>query len=391
MEWLSKVAWLPKDDKKVYEAMFDWRMLVSYFAAMGFFVGLFFIPFISELTGVEPWEVALVGAMHFCGGMMPQMLFRKMNMAKFMIWEAFSDRFIMSSLALFGSPDASFLWLFLVFICIVDAVSVAPSVYSAFTIFAAPITAWSVFIFFDLRDFSARDLSVIITVCLITLMVWLFIASSTKQYRAAQCEVATSKAQAELEHRRAELSRDIHDAIAAIFTRILSAQKDEGSETANLTREGLGQLRDIVTMLQAENTSVEFLSSWINHYSQSYFEKTEIRSTFSTDCDAPNATIEPIQMIHIMRIYQELCQNALKHSYAAHVQTLIAHKNGHMRLEFSDDGRGFSPDVASGQGLKNIAERAKALGARIEYTANPTGGTMARLSISGESSRSGES
>ncbi|MBX3720258.1 MAG: hypothetical protein KF713_00320 [Turneriella sp.] len=375
----KKIPWFPKADKKVYEMMFDWRMLVSYFGAAAFFIGLFFIPFVEEITGVQPWEVALVGAMHFCGGMLPQMLFRKMNMNKFMLWETFSDRFVMSSLALFGSSDASFLWLFLVFICVVEAVAVAPSIYSAATIFITPLAAWGVFIFFDLRDFSTRDLSVILTVSLITLMVWLFIASSTSQYRGAQREVENSKAQAELEHRRAELSRDIHDAIAAIFTRILAVQKNEDTETATLTREGLKQLRDIVTALQVENTSIGFLSSWLNHYSQQYFENTKIRADFTVECDSADATLEPVRIIHVMRIYQELCQNTLKHSGATQVRTVFTQKQDEITLEFSDNGRGVSAEASRGQGLYNIEERALALSAKIDYVTNPKGGVMTRM------------
>ncbi|MBS0619573.1 MAG: hypothetical protein JSR44_15410 [Spirochaetes bacterium] len=379
MNMFRGVAWFPKLEKQVYEQMFDWRMLVSYFGATAFFIGIFCIPFVHEITGVEPWEITLVGAMHFTGGMLPQMLFRKMNLEKFMIWETFSDRLVMSSLALFGSPDASFLWLFLVFICVVDAVAVAPNVYSALTIFIAPLIAWSIFLNLGWRDFSAHDLAVILTVSLITLMVWLFIGSATKQYRRAQSKVENVKAETELERRRNELARDIHDAVAAIFTRILATQKDEQSETAELTRMGLAQLRDIVTALQAENTSLGFLASWINHFGQQYFDNSTIRTSCTVSCDAPETTLDPVRIIHAMRIYQELCQNTLKHSGATTAITEFVQKGDEISLVFSDNGRGYEAQTPRGDGLDNIDERVRALAARIDHVKNPQGGMTTKL------------
>jgi signal transduction histidine kinase len=362
--------------------MYTWRMLAAYFATLFAIMAVFFIPAVQKFTGIVPWEVGLVGSAHFLLGMLPQLIFRKLDTSKFILWEIFSDRFVMSSIPMFAAPEATFMWLFFSFMCIIEALIEAPSVYSAFMVFIPPAAAWVVFVLAGIRVFQWNDIWVMVTVATLTLIIWLFVANAIAQYREAHRDIEKSTAQAELEHRRAELSRDIHDAIAAIFTRILAVQDDENGETAALTRDGLRQLRDIVTALQAENTSIGFLASWMNHYSQQYFENTGIAAGFTSRCESPGATLEPVRIIHAMRIYQELCQNALKHSGAGRVVTNFSQDDKRVLLEFADDGRGTSPGTTDGYGFKNIAERAHELGAEISYVENPQSGRAARLAFS---------
>jgi signal transduction histidine kinase len=54
-------------------------------------------------------------------------------------------------------------------------------------------------------------------------------------------------------------------------------------------------------------------------------------------------------------------------------------------LEVDDDGRGFDPAAATGtgQGLRNLRERAEALGGRAEISSVPGQGTSVRVTILG--------
>jgi signal transduction histidine kinase len=54
-----------------------------------------------------------------------------------------------------------------------------------------------------------------------------------------------------------------------------------------------------------------------------------------------------------------------------------------MVLEVDDDGRGFDPSQATGagQGLRNLRERATALGGRAEIASTTGEGTMVRVTI----------
>ena len=52
-------------------------------------------------------------------------------------------------------------------------------------------------------------------------------------------------------------------------------------------------------------------------------------------------------------------------------------------LEVDDDGRGFDPATATatGQGLRNLRERAERLGGRTEIHSTPGQGTRVRVTI----------
>ena len=52
-------------------------------------------------------------------------------------------------------------------------------------------------------------------------------------------------------------------------------------------------------------------------------------------------------------------------------------------LEIDDDGRGFDParSTGTGQGLRNLRERAEGLGGRAEIDSTPGQGTRVRVTI----------
>jgi NarL family two-component system sensor histidine kinase LiaS len=52
-------------------------------------------------------------------------------------------------------------------------------------------------------------------------------------------------------------------------------------------------------------------------------------------------------------------------------------------LEVDDDGRGFDPSQATGagQGLRNLRERARALGGHTEIASTPGQGTKVQVTI----------
>jgi PAS domain S-box-containing protein len=80
---------------------------------------------------------------------------------------------------------------------------------------------------------------------------------------------------------------------------------------------------------------------------------------------------------HLYRIAQEALNNVLKHAGARRVQVRLGVDRHHVRLEVSDDGRGFAPQatLADGMGLRTMRDRATAIGARLTVTAAASGGT----------------
>jgi signal transduction histidine kinase len=85
--------------------------------------------------------------------------------------------------------------------------------------------------------------------------------------------------------------------------------------------------------------------------------------------------------IAFYRIAQEALNNILKHSRATHVAVGLSCRPGDhgpiVELAIRDDGRGFEPAHVPPDhfGLRNMRERAQAIGAELNVTSKPGHGT----------------
>jgi signal transduction histidine kinase len=71
----------------------------------------------------------------------------------------------------------------------------------------------------------------------------------------------------------------------------------------------------------------------------------------------------------------EALANASKHASATLVDVTLAHHDGALDITVRDDGTGFDPATAGGDGLANLAERLAALGGRLQVDTQPGAGT----------------
>jgi signal transduction histidine kinase len=81
----------------------------------------------------------------------------------------------------------------------------------------------------------------------------------------------------------------------------------------------------------------------------------------------------------LFRVAQEAVANAARHANATGVTVGVEEKEGRVILTVQDDGRGFDPAApAAGPdhwGLKNMRERARAVGGTLRIDSSPGGGT----------------
>jgi len=84
--------------------------------------------------------------------------------------------------------------------------------------------------------------------------------------------------------------------------------------------------------------------------------------------------------VGVYRIAQEALTNAVRHANAATVELVLTIVEGRLRLEVSDDGRGFDPgDRTNALGLVGMEERALSLGGRLSIRSRPDEGTTVCL------------
>jgi len=95
------------------------------------------------------------------------------------------------------------------------------------------------------------------------------------------------------------------------------------------------------------------------------------------------------QSIFIFRMYQEMMNNIIKHSRAAHVNVSLFYQgNDTFVMKIRDDGVGFdvqekkdSGSGSSGLGLKSMRNRAKMIGADLAIESEPGKGTTISIKV----------
>ena len=87
---------------------------------------------------------------------------------------------------------------------------------------------------------------------------------------------------------------------------------------------------------------------------------------------------------NLYAIVLELCNNILKHANASEATVELMEKNGVLQLLVSDDGTGFEANNSTkeGMGLRNLYERAEAVGGVVRVHSQKGEGTVVSLKIS---------
>jgi signal transduction histidine kinase len=221
-------------------------------------------------------------------------------------------------------------------------------------------------------------------------------AAATSMAHALEAE----KRRDELDEERLRLAREIHDGISSEFTAILAYGErgarflDEASsreaargmfmKIVDASRRGIRELRNIIWALNAENHSLQFLSSYIKRYVSDLLNVNGIAVAVKEANQNTDALLPPPVFLALFRTVQELCQNVLKHAAADHVAIELRESHGRIVLSFADNGRGLPSGPATrttGYGLNNIRKRMEDLGGAVEVSSAQNKGTRVEIQV----------
>jgi PAS domain S-box-containing protein len=122
----------------------------------------------------------------------------------------------------------------------------------------------------------------------------------------------------------------------------------------------------------------------------------ELADAQEASCDSPafcvkvegeRQTLAPNLQDEVFRIGREALRNAFLHAEARHIHAEILYDEGLLRLRIRDDGKGIAAKVleeggrAGHWGLIGIRERAKRLGAQLDFWSEPGAGTEVQLTV----------
>jgi len=99
---------------------------------------------------------------------------------------------------------------------------------------------------------------------------------------------------------------------------------------------------------------------------------------------AAGALVTADAAANLLYIAHEAISNVIRHADASAASIRVSAQDGRLVLTIQDDGHGFNPERTgrrTGDGLRNMAERARALNARLNITSAPGRGTRLNLEM----------
>ncbi len=225
-------------------------------------------------------------------------------------------------------------------------------------------------------------------------------AADTTLVSAIVRDVSEQRAQAkENQHaavmdERNRMARDVHDTLAQGFTGVVvqlqaaeAAYQSRPEEALRhvirareLAQSNLEEARRSVLSLSGRQVETQGLAESLQDLVNRVRAETPIRLQFSL-LGTPQRIDAAIEE-NLLRIAQQAIANAMQHSLASEIRVGLEFETTLVRLEVSDDGRGFVPSSARrGFGLKSMRERARQCGAKLDLVSDPGKGTRVAVAI----------
>ncbi len=204
---------------------------------------------------------------------------------------------------------------------------------------------------------------------------------------------AGSAALAAQEEERARVARDLHDEVNQSLTGLLlrlEAARAEApaelepqlAETKTLANQAMRELLSVARRLRPTALDDLGLVAAVGGQLEQ-LGHGEIETGIEADGDFSDLP-DDAQLV-VYRVAQEALSNTARHSGAAHANVrLERRRDGGVRLELVDDGRGFAFEQAErGLGIAGMRERALLVGGELTIESRPGAGTTVRLTVPG--------
>ena len=128
-----------------------------------------------------------------------------------------------------------------------------------------------------------------------------------------------------------------------------------------------------------DNLGLEAAIFW---YVEQYEQRTDIDCNTTVDMGEMNLGLQASTAV--FRIMQEALTNVGRHSEANKATVSLLARDGHLKLEITDNGKGIDEQQISKSGsfgLLGMQERALMLNGDVSFSSRPGGGTVVSLEL----------
>lgn len=197
-------------------------------------------------------------------------------------------------------------------------------------------------------------------------------------------------------HFRNKVASDLHDDVGSalssisIFSEVARQKLVSPSDSArpaiekigDISRSVLEDMSDIVWAISPQNDSVKTLKERMETFGRSLLTELGIEFHLSIDDKIADLKLGMELRKNLYLIYKEGLNNAVKYSKASRIDVSLRVVGKEVQLSISDNGVGFEAQTAkTGNGLKNMRQRAQEIGAFFEIKSGANRGTELNLQL----------
>jgi signal transduction histidine kinase len=203
---------------------------------------------------------------------------------------------------------------------------------------------------------------------------------------------------------RTRIARELHDTLLQSFhgllyrfhaaRNLLPGRPDEAIQALDsaLIRaeqaldEGRQSIQELRSQLSAEDDLNQMLIA-IGQELASTPDGKNSSPSFNVIVEGERRGLSPIVREEVLRVARELLQNAFRHAHARAIEAEIRYDKDVFHMIVRDDGIGIDPQVlkdggrAGHWGMTGVHERAREIGARLEFWSEAGAGTEVRLTL----------
>jgi len=195
------------------------------------------------------------------------------------------------------------------------------------------------------------------------------------------------------ETERRNISRELHDevgqtlgALLVDFGRLLAALpeslpelRSEVDRMKSVAERSVRSVRNLALLLRPSMLDDLGLVAALE------WQGREVSRTSETEVDVQSSGVSEDlpddYKVTIYRLVQEALHNAVRHSGARNAQVRVEQDNERIRVQVTDDGRGFDPGRSRGLGILGMEERVKRLGGTFSIDSQPGHGATVRAEL----------
>jgi ligand-binding sensor domain-containing protein/two-component sensor histidine kinase len=221
----------------------------------------------------------------------------------------------------------------------------------------------------------------------ITLTVIVILLTAYSAYRYKLSKILA------LELLRNKISTDLHDDIGStlssisILSEVAFREKEQKSkrilsEINERSHNLMEKMDDIVWSISTRNDTVGLLFIRIQQFASSVLEAKDIEYEVNIPEKLKGMKLDMQRRQHIYLILKEAINNLIKYSECTTVSINAGYAGGKLKIEVTDDGKGFDPEkIQPGNGLYNMKKRTAAMNGRLLIATAPCGGTKITLCV----------